>query len=118
MEGFTQQQVGQYTIIEFYDSSLMDPSALDDLGKKLYRLIDAEDRRCIVLDFARVQYISSQFIGILLAMQKKLSALPRSSLQLCSVNPRLVELLRITKLDRVLHVRSSQQEAVQEQSLK
>lgn len=114
MEGFTTQQIGQYTVIEFQSASLMDPQKLEDISAKLYRLIDLEDHRWIVLDFGKVEYISSQFIGILLSMQKKLAKLPKSRLVLCSVGPRLGELLRITKLDKILTIRSTQNAAVAE----
>ena len=51
-------------------------------------------------------------IGMLLGMQKKLAALKNSRLILCGVGPRLLELLKITRLDRMLTVKPSQAEAV------
>lgn len=113
-EGITVTQMGSYTMIEFYDRSMMDPIKLQELEKRLFALIDDEDRRQIVLDFTRVQFVASQFIGILIAMNKKLAALPRGRLVLCGVGPRLTELLRITRLDKVLHVRNSREEAFRE----
>lgn len=112
MEGFIRQDVGPYTVVEFYDTSLMDPVKLEPLSQQLYHLIDAEDCRFIVLDFARVQYISSQFIGILMAMHKKLAPV-KSKLILCSIHPRLAELLRVTKLDKIFIVKPSQKDAIQ-----
>jgi anti-anti-sigma factor len=114
MEGFTTQQIGQHTIIEFQSASLMDPQKLDEMSARLYRLIDLEDHRMIVLDFRKVEYISSQFIGILMMMQKKLAKLPKSKLVLCSVGSRLSGLLRITKLDKILPVHSTHKEAIKE----
>ena len=49
---------------------------------------------------------------MLLGMQKKLASLKNSRLILCGVGPRLMELLRITRLDRVLTVKPTQAEAV------
>lgn len=111
MSHFNVQQYGDDTIIEFTTPSLMDPVELEKIGKELYRLIDEEDRRRMVLDFERVHYLSSQAIGVLLAMHKKLGALPKSSLELRGVGPRLMELLRITRLDRVLKVKAAPQQA-------
>lgn len=114
MEGLTITQSGSYTVVEFYTASLMDAPKLDEIGKQLYHLVDEQDRRWIILDFNQVEYISSQFIGILLSMHKKLAALPKSKLILCGVGPRLMELLRITRLDRVFTIRSNQREAMQD----
>jgi len=108
---FNVQQYGESTVIEFTTASLMDRLDLEKLAQDLYRLVDEEDRRRIVLDFERVQYLSSQAIGILLNMHKKLSALKKSKLVLCGVGPRLMELLKITRLDLIFTVKPTQKEA-------
>jgi anti-sigma B factor antagonist len=112
MSHFNVQQIASNTVIEFTTPALMDPAELDQIAQQLYRLVDEEDRRSIVLDFEKVQYLSSQAIGILLALQRKLSALKSSRLVLCGVGARLMELLRITRLDRILTIHGSQQEAM------
>lgn len=109
---FIVQQIEKATVVEFKTNSLMDPIELEQTAQRLYHLIDAEDRRRIVLDFERVEYLSSQAIGILLTMNKKLSTLAHSKLILCGIGARLQELLKITRLDRVLTVKPTQKEAV------
>ena len=109
---FHRQQIGDYAVIEFVTPSLMDPIVLENTAQSLYKIIDEEDKRKIILDFERVQYLSSQAIGIVLAMHKKLSALKHSKLILCSVGPKLMELIKLTRLDRLLTIKASQREAV------
>jgi anti-sigma B factor antagonist len=109
---FTVQQVEKFTVIEFNNPSLMDPLELESIGQQLYKLVDEQDRRKIVLDFEKVQYLSSQAIGIVLTMNKKLGSLPNSKLVLCGVGPKLMDLLKITRLDRLLTIKPTQKEAV------
>ncbi len=109
---FTIQQVEKYTVVEFRNPSLMDPVELETIGQSLYRLVDEEDRRKIILDFEKVQFLSSQAIGIVLTMNKKLTALKNSKLILCGVGAKLMELLKITRLDRLLTIKPSQREAI------
>ena len=109
---FTVQPFDKYSVIEFRTASLMDPIILEEIGAELYRLVDDEDRRKLVLDFERVQYLSSQAIGIILTLHKKMAALKNSRMVLCGVGPKLMELLKITRLDRILTVKPTQQEAV------
>lgn len=109
---FIVQQVEKFHVVEFRQASLMDAIVLEEVGKKLYHLVDAEDRRRIILDFEQVQYLSSQAIGIVMTMHKKLSALPNSKFVLCGVGPKLLELLKITRLDRLLVVKPTQREAL------
>jgi anti-sigma B factor antagonist len=109
---FTVQPIEKFTVVEFKTTSLMDPQILEDIGKELYRLVDEEDKRRLVLDFEKVQYLSSQAIGIVLTLNKKLTALKNSKFVLCGVGPKLLELLKITRLDRILTVKPTQREAV------
>ena len=109
---FTVQQVDKFTVVEFKNPSLMDPLELEAIGQQLYKLVDEQDKRKIILDFEKVQYLSSQAIGIVLTMNKKLGGLSNSKLILCGVGPRLLELLKITRLDRLLTIKPSQREAL------
>lgn len=106
------QQINQYTVVEFRNASLMDPVELEQIGQSLYKLVDEQDKRKIVLDMEKVQYLSSQAIGVVLTLYKKLGALKNSKLILCGVGPKLAELLKITRLDRMLVIKPTQKEAV------
>ena len=108
----TIQQIGLYTVVEFRTASLMDTTVLDDINEHLCRLVDEQDQRRIILDFEQVEYLSSRAIGLVLTLNKRLAALSRSKLVLCGVGPRLMELLKITALDRLLTVKRSQAEAM------
>jgi anti-sigma B factor antagonist len=107
---FTLQPIKDVMVVEFRAPSLMDAVVLDKTGQRLYHLIEKEDRRKIILDFSSVQYVSSQAIGIIVNMNKKLGAL-KGKMILCGIGPRLQELLRITRLDKVLVIKPTQSDA-------
>jgi len=109
---FNVHNYDKFTIIEFKTASLMDPLVLEEIGTYLYPIIDEQDKRMMVLDFEQVNYLSSQAIGIVLNVHKKLAALKNSKLILCGVGPKLMELMRITRLDRILTIKPTQKEAV------
>jgi anti-sigma B factor antagonist len=108
----TVQTIDKATVVEFRTPSLMDPLDLQTIGEHLYELVEQQDKRQIIMDFEKVQYLSSQAIGIVLNMNKKLGALKNSRLVLCGVGPKLMELVKITRLDRVLTIKPSQKEAL------
>ena len=82
------------TVAEFCLPSLMDPLILEKMGQQLYQLVDEQDRRTLVLDFTRgVQFLSSQAIGIIMNLHRKLKGLKGGQLILCGVGPKLQELL-------------------------
>jgi anti-sigma B factor antagonist len=105
-------RIDKASVVEFRTASLMDPLILATIEKDLEKLVDEEDRRVLVLDFSNVQFVSSQAIGIVISLHKKLGALPRSKMLLCGLNQKLMELIKITRLDRVLTVKPSQKEAI------
>ena len=109
---FIHNKFDKWTVIEFRTPNLMDPIALESIQADLVRLVEVEDRRHVILDFESVQYVSSQAIGIVIGLNRRLSALPNSRFLLCGINGKLTELLRITRLDRVLKIKPTQKEAV------
>ena len=111
---YTVRQSGKHTVVEFQTPSLMNPHDLERVGAGLFRLVDEEKNRNLVLDFAQVKYLSSQAIGVILTLNKKLSGNPGGgdTLILCGVGPQLLQLLKITRLDRILTIKPTQHEAL------
>ena len=111
---YTARQSGKHTVVEFQTPSLMNPQDLERIGAQLFAIVDEEKRTHLVLDFAKVKYLSSQAIGIILTLNKKLSggAGGSENLVLCGVGPQLMQLLKITRLDRILTIKNNQKEAV------
>lgn len=113
-EFYTVREAGKHTVVEFQTPSLMNPLELERIGAGLFRLVDEEKRERLVLDFTKVQYLSSQAIGIILTLNKKLSGTSAGgqNLVLCGVGPQLMQLLKITRLDRILTIKPTQKEAM------
>lgn len=101
---FSTRQDGKFTIVEFKTESLMNPLELERIGAALFRLVDEEHRHHLVLDFQPVRYLSSQAIGMLVSLNKRLSQANDGTLALSGVGPQLLQLLKITRLDRVLKI--------------
>jgi len=107
------REYGKHSVIAFQTSSLMNAMDMDRLKASLLRLIEEEKRTLMVLDFRRVQYFSSQLIGIILTLSKKIRAAPGGQLILCSMSPPLLDLLKISRLDRILTIKADRREAIQ-----
>src|SRR2546421_4233673 len=96
------RQSAKYTIVEFQTTSLMNPLELEQIGGGLFKLVDEDKRDRMILDFSRVQYLSSQAIGIIPTLNKMLtgSSAGGQNLVLCGIGPQLMQLLKVTRLDR------------------
>jgi anti-sigma B factor antagonist len=109
---FTVIKSGDFTIVDFQVSSLMNPSELERISTALNLLIDNQFNGRLVIDFTRVEFLSSQAIGIVMGLNKKVSQIKGGKLVLCGVGPQLLQLLKITRLDRLLKIAKNQQEAI------
>jgi anti-sigma B factor antagonist len=108
------REYGNQTVVSFQTSSLMNTGDVERLRADLIRLVDEEKRTHLILDFRRVQFLSSQVIGILLTLNKKLtgSYAGGANFVLCGVGPQLIELLKISRLDRILTIKPTRKDAL------
>ncbi len=93
------QDYAGIAVVTFADSSILDARVIEAMGKSLYELIDVQDRRKIILDFVNVKLLSSQTIGVLLTLRKKLAA-AKGTLLLCGLRKEVMKLFTITNLDK------------------
>ena len=108
---YSVRQDAEKTVVEFKTESLMNALDLEKMSASLMSLVDVDGHRQLILDFTPVKYLSSQAIGIILALHKKLSQAD-GRLILCGVGPQLMQLLKITRLNLVLKVVPGQKEAL------
>lgn len=101
-----------YLIVEVKAPSLMSASLLKEIQPELFKLVDEDGHDKLVLDLSAVRDISSQFIGIILAMHTKV-AKKRGKLVLCGLNDKISELMQLTRLDRVIAIKPDAGDAVE-----
>ena len=51
------------TVVNFGDASILDSQHVQDIGEELFALVDKQARRKIVIDFAKVRFLSSSGAG-------------------------------------------------------
>jgi anti-anti-sigma factor len=104
-------EVGDITVVTFRDHRLNHLEEITALGKELYRLVEEGRHRKLVLNLAGVDWISSMVLGKLIS----LCARAKSSdgiVKLCNLEPHVLEVIRICKLDRVFDIAQDETDAV------
>jgi anti-sigma B factor antagonist len=81
------------------------------VGRELRRLIEDEGHTRLVVNFAGVRYLSTEVLGILVGLQKKVDPV-RGSIVLCGLDPLLRDMVRIVHLDRVFDICGDEAEAL------
>jgi anti-sigma B factor antagonist/stage II sporulation protein AA (anti-sigma F factor antagonist) len=89
----------------------MDATSAPLLEKKLKEQLSLGKTK-LVLDFAKVDYLSSAGMRLLLSTTKKLKE-GDSALHLCSVSEEVMEIIKMAGFERIIRIFPTEQEALQ-----
>jgi anti-sigma B factor antagonist len=106
------EAVGSVTVVSFTDRKILDEQSIQVIGDQLFNLVDEQEQKNLVLNFANVEYMSSAALGKLVTLHKKVQA-AGGKLVLCHIDPQIYEVFTITRLDRILAICGDEQEALQ-----
>ncbi len=105
------QTMWDITIVDFQEARLLEAQQLEAIGRELYRLVDEMDRKKLVLDFAKVQFLASAAIGMLMNLHKKSTAI-KGTFVICSLRRELMKVFEIMKLTKVFQFAADEGEAL------
>ncbi len=88
----------------------LDASTSPVLDKKLQPFLSLKKKK-VLLDFARVDYLSSAGMRLLLSATKKMKA-SDGELLLCSMSEDVMEIIRMAGFERILNIFSSEEDAL------
>jgi anti-sigma B factor antagonist len=83
--------------------TIVDPGHIEALRREIAREVRRNPSRVYVLSLARVVFISSGFLGMLVTLAKKFRA-RQAHFRLCSVAPEIMQVFRASRMDRLLDV--------------
>ena len=106
------EDVGDVTVAKFIDKKILDESNIQVIGNQMFSLVEDDGRRKVLLDFSNVEYLSSAALGKLIVMDKKLKA-AQGQLSMCAVRAEILEVFKITKLDKLFTIYDSREQALE-----
>jgi len=110
-KGLLIQTIKNVTIVNFVDSAIMDTLKIQELAGQLYDLVDKQNIKRLILDFSQVRFLSSQTLGVLLNLRKKMDAI-KGRLVICGMRKELHKLFRITRVDKIFDFYDNEQQAL------
>lgn len=102
---------GDIAVVTFIDNKIIDEQNINAIGEDLFRLVDELGRKKILLNFSKVEFLSSAALGKLITLNRKLQAV-KGTLVMCSIKKEIVEVFKITKLDKLFKIKANEQEAL------
>ena len=104
-------QLGDVTLVNFRNASILDGPTVEAIGEELYDLVDNQAQRKILLDFSSVRFLSSSMLGVLISMQKKTKSI-KGRMVLAGLRPKLREVFKITGMNKLFEFAENESEAL------
>jgi len=104
-------QSGDVTVVTFTDSKIIDETEIQELGQELYALVERDGHKKIVLNFSKVEFLSSAALGKLIGFDKRVKQ-HGAELVLTNIRPEIYEVFAITKLTRLFEIKDDEADAL------
>ena len=104
-------KIGDVTVVKFLDKKILDEAGILELGAELFGLVELENRKSVLLNFADVEFLSSAALGKLITLDRKVKS-HKGRMKLSNIRPEILEVFKITKLDKVFDIRKDEAEAI------
>jgi anti-sigma B factor antagonist len=117
MSSLKSQEIEDVLVVYFTDAKILDEARIQQIGKELMEMSASATNKKMVLNFQGVQFMSSAMIGKLVLLNKKCKA-AEVSLKLCQISPNVLEVFKITRLNKVFEIHPDEEKALKSFSKK
>jgi anti-sigma B factor antagonist len=106
------EDIGDIAVVNFVDKKILDEQNIQMIGDDLNKLVDELGRRKVLLNFQNVDFMSSAALGKLISLHRKLQGV-QGKLVLCKIAKDILDVFKITKLDKLLTIVADEQAGLQ-----
>ncbi len=111
---FTLRKTGQTTLVRLDGPHIVNQMYIAKLGEELIRVLEKAEPPDLIIDLAQVQSLSSSVLGKLIQLHKHADQLG-GRVRLCSLQPYVRKIFRITRLNSVFEIHDSVTDALGEE---
>ncbi len=104
-------KIGDVTVVSFLTSQVLDEMNVQQLGDELNGLLSKEYATKLVINFAKIKFLSSAVLGKLISLNKKVTA-EKGRMAFCGINPDIMQVFKITRLDKLIPIFDEEDDAV------
>jgi len=104
------------TIVTFTDEKILEEKDVQALQESIMSVIEQAERISLILDFCNVRFLSSAVLGLLIRISKKVYERD-GQLKLCSINPNIYKIFKITRLTKIFDMYQDIESAVESLSI-
>ena len=107
------QEKDDVVVVTFQDLRILDQAQITEIGEEFKNLTlqSAADHK-LLLNFDRVQFMSSSMIGQILRLSKMCKK-DKVKLKLCNICPNIMEVFNLMGLRKVLDIHDTEHDAIE-----
>jgi anti-sigma B factor antagonist len=103
---------GGATVVELTDRRILDEVSINEIGEQLASMVARTASPKFVLDFSGVAHMSSSALGMLITLHKRIRE-KGGELRLCGIQPAIMEVFVITRLNEIFSICPTKEQALQ-----
>ncbi len=101
---------GGILTIYLTDPRILEEGQINRIGQEIQELLDKTEEENVILDFRRVEFMSSAMLGKLVQVHKH-GKQYKLKLKLAAVSPDIRQVFKITKLDKLFDLQADEDAA-------
>jgi len=98
-------------IVDFTTSRILDQSNVQQLGEEFDELLEKHSLTKVVLNFEKVNFMSSAVMGKLITLHKRV-ANSGGKLQLCNISDNIYEIFEIMRFNKIFNISKTEDDAI------
>jgi anti-sigma B factor antagonist len=99
------------TVVSFVDEKILEEMDIRALQETIMSVIEQSKGINLILDFGNVRFLSSAVLGLLIRISKRVYE-QDGRLRLCSINPKIYEVFKITRLTQTFDIYKDVESAI------
>ncbi len=100
------------TIVTFTDKKILEETDIQALQESIMSIVEQAENINLILDFCNVRFLSSAVLGLLIRISKRIYE-GGGQLRLCNINPKIYEIFKITRLNKVFDIYQDMESATE-----
>ena len=95
------------------DEKILEEAQIQALESSFLPLIEQNSPVKLVVDFSNVRFLTSSVLGLLIRISKKIYE-SEGIFRLCCIQPKIFEIFKITRLDKIFDIYPSREKALED----
>jgi anti-sigma B factor antagonist len=106
------QTIDNVAVVSITQGRVLDDQIITKFGDELKMLVEQSGHHRILINFQKVEYLSSAALGKLIPLRKLIEGV-QGKLALSNIDDSILEAFKITRFDRIFNIFPDEQEALQ-----